>query len=227
MQKDTFEGKPFDWRQAFPELAESGDPILAKIMSGARVLSLSANQPAFHDGASCESYLLVVAGSVRVQAHGRNGRDIVLYRVRDGQPCILTTSCLLAGDHYPAEGIAETDVTAVALPAGLFYRGLNESDAFRRYVFRNYGQRLSALISRLEEVAFDRIETRLAQALLDKADDRGAVAATHQELASDLGTAREVVSRELKRFQSNGWVNLGRGSIVVLDATGLRQGTSH
>ena len=217
----------FDWRQAFPDLAASRDPGIDRIMNDARLLRLEANQPAFHDGAQCESYLLVVEGSVRVQAHGKNGRDIVLYRVNSGQPCILTTSCLLAGDNYPAEGVTETEVTAIALPAGVFYRGVNESDAFRRFVFRNYGQRLAALIERLEEVAFDRIETRLAQALLAKRHQGGPILATHQDLASELGTAREVVSRELKRFQTNGWVRLGRGSLEILDAEGLRQGTSH
>ena len=212
----------FDWRQSFPELAASADKNLEAIMDGARLVHLPAHARAFHDGAGCESYLLVVRGRVRVQAHGRNGRDIVLYRVEPGQSCILTTSCLLSGDRYPAAGIAETEVTAIALPAGVFHRGLNESGAFRRYVFRNYGQRLSALIGRLEEVAFDRIESRLAQALLERRDPDDAVLATHQDLASELGTAREVVSRELKRFQSNGWVRLARGSVQVLDPAGLR-----
>ena len=197
----------FDWRQSFPELAASADKNLEAIMDGARLVHLPAHARAFHDGAGCESYLLVVRGRVRVQAHGRNGRDIVLYRVEPGQSCILTTSCLLSGDRYPAAGIAETEVTAIALPAGVFHRGLNESGAFRR---------------RLEEVAFDRIESRLAQALLERRDPDDAVLATHQDLASELGTAREVVSRELKRFQSNGWVRLARGSVQVLDPAGLR-----
>ena len=203
----------FDWRRALPDLAAQADAALEAIMNSARRVHLPADVPAFVDGSRCESYLLVVEGRVRVQAHGRNGRDITLYRVEPGQSCILTTSCLLSGDPYPAEGISETEVTAVALPAGLFQRGLNESAAFRRYVFRNYGQRLSALIGRLEEVAFERIESRLGQALLARHTDGGAIVTTHQQLASELGTAREVVSRELKRFQSRGWVRLGRGRI--------------
>jgi CRP/FNR family transcriptional regulator len=211
-----------DWPDTFPELRSLDDPAWRTIRQSARLVTLAPGTRVFRDGESCGTYVLVLKGRVRVQKVSESGREIVLYRVGAGQGCVLTTSCLLAGEDYPAEAVAETEVRAVVIPAREFDRGLAESSGFRHFVFSNYGRRLAELIMLVEDVAFGRIGERLAQSLLEHADDTGGVTATHQTLAVELGTAREVVSRQLKEFERRGWVRLHRGRIDVLDAEALR-----
>jgi CRP/FNR family transcriptional regulator len=122
----------------------------------------------------------------------------------------------MAGEAYSAEGVAETDVRAAIVGDALFHDLLGRSAVFRRFVFAACGRRLADLLCRLQEVAFERIDRRLAQILLAMPARQGAIAATHQTLATELGTAREVVSRQLKDFERRGWLRLGRGSIVLL-----------
>jgi CRP/FNR family transcriptional regulator len=174
----------------------------------------------YREGDACENFFLVLDGSVRVQKLSESGREIVLYRVEAGQSCVLTTTCLLAHERYAAEGITETEVRAVSIPLARFHEALARSPGFRDFVFTSYGVRISDLILLVEEVAFGRIDLRLAQLLLDQAKGE-LLEATHQQLAAELGTAREVISRQLKEFERRGWVQLGRGRIQVLDRDGL------
>jgi CRP/FNR family transcriptional regulator len=211
-----------DWTDAFPELQALDDPAWRSIRQSARIVTLPAGTRVFRDGGSCGSYVLVLKGRVRVQKVSEGGREIVLYRVSGGQGCVLTTSCLLAGKDYPAEAVAETEVRAVVIPTSEFDRGLAESPGFRHFVFSNYGRRLTELIMLVEDIAFGRVGQRLAQSLLEHADDGGSISATHQNLAVELGTAREVISRQLKEFERRGWVKLHRGRIDILDPGALR-----
>jgi CRP/FNR family transcriptional regulator len=165
----------------------------------------------------------VLEGSVRVQKLAENGREITLYRVESGGSCVLTTSCLLARERYPAEGITETEVIAAMIPLALFEKALDTSAGFRRFVFSTYAQRISHLILLVEEVAFGRIDERLAQCLLEMREVDNTVEATHQVLAAELGTAREVISRQLKEFERRGWIALQRGRIEILQPDNLRR----
>lgn len=202
-----------------PELAQ--DAELAAILGRAHCIALPAGQRVFEPGAVCQNYLLVARGHVRVQLLTSSGREVVLYHVGPGDACVLTTSCLLGAARYPAEGISASEVTAFALSAADFHHGLDTSTVFRRFVFGNLGRRLSDVIARMEQVVFAPIDARLAGCLLQAAGIDGRIAATHHELAVELGTAREVVSRHLKRFEEQGWVRLGRGRIELLDRAAL------
>jgi len=210
------------WPQLFPTLA-AGDPATRALLAGARTLALPPDQQIFHFGAQCANYVLMLAGSIRVQVIGEGGREAVLYRVRPGQACVLTTCCILGGDDYPAEGFTESAVQVLALTKPVFERALEEAPAFRRFVFANLGSRLTEVITRMEELAFRPIERRLADFLLRRssADPGAPIAATHQEIAVELGTAREVVSRHLKRLEAAGLVRLGRSTLEVRDAAAL------
>jgi CRP/FNR family transcriptional regulator len=187
----------------------------------ARPIRAPAGQVLFRAGGPCQAYLVVQDGVVRVQKTAASGREIVLYRVEAGQTCVLTTACLLGRRDYDAEGIAETDLRAIALPVPAFDALMAGSAAFRRFVFQSYASRVSDLLLLIEEVAFGRIDVRLAQCLLARRDDGGRVAATHQELAVELGTAREVVSRQLKEFERQGWVRLARGRLDLVKPQAL------
>ncbi len=194
---------------------------LAKI---AQPVSIPASTTLFTPGAPCRQFMLLLDGVVRVQAVSAGGREILLYRLRPGDSCVMTTSCLLGGLAYPAEGIAETPIRAAVFPDHVFEQLLAESAAFRRFVFGAYATRLVDLATRIEEVALERIDTRLARLLLEYVQQEGStIERTHQSIAADLGSAREVVSRQLKAFEDHGWVELGRGQIIVLDRPALER----
>ncbi|MBI5040389.1 MAG: Crp/Fnr family transcriptional regulator [Gammaproteobacteria bacterium] len=209
------------WNRFIPD--SQRDAELDAVLARAQCLTLPAGLRVFMPEAPCQNYLLVADGRVRVQLLTASGREVVLYHVGAGESCVLTTACMLGAGRYPAEGITETAVTAYALSTLDFNQGLDNSPSFRRFVFGNLGQRLAEVIARMEEISFAPIDARLAGALLKLADAGGQLDITHQTLAVELGSAREVVSRHLKRFADNGWVQLGRGSIELVDRAALAE----
>ncbi len=212
-----------NWIDAFPALARLEEPAKRILQRAAMVATLPAGTVPFRHGDSCESFLFVLSGTVRVHMTSETGREIVLYRVEDGQTCILTTCCLMSNEDYPAEAVAETDVGAVVLPAAGFRELVARSTVFRDFVFSTYGRRIFDLTLLVEEVAFQSVDVRLARFLLEAMDADGRLALTHQEVAVELGSVREVVSRQLKEFERRSWVALRRGRIDVLDGDALRR----
>jgi CRP/FNR family transcriptional regulator len=184
-------------------------------------VKLEAGNYAFHAGASCSHYLLAISGTLRIQLAAASGREVTLYRVKAGDSCILTTSCMISGEHYPAEAIAESDVTALAIERRQFQQLLDSSASFRQLVFGNFSSRLADVIRRLEEVVFTPIDPRLAALLLEAGRTGSLQSITHQTIAVELGTAREVASRHLKRFEQQGLIHLGRGHFAIADEAGL------
>ncbi len=206
---------------AIPRLFERLDDMGKAILLSAKPLNLPANTAVFQQGDVCQGYILLIRGSVKVFTRTANGREILLYRVQSGESCTLTTSCLLADNHYPAEGITEADSEALMISSAAFNKGLQQSAAFRQFVFDSYGQRIRDVISLVEAISFGKIEARLAREMLENASGQSQIKMTHQQLATDLGTAREVVSRHLKEFEGRGWVKLSRGSIKLLNISQL------
>ena len=211
-----------DWEDLFPALASS-DQQSRTLLDSAQLVSMPANEWVFRAGSPCDNYVLLLQGSVRVQVIGENGREAMLYRVSPGQSCVLTTCCILAGDDYPAEGFTESPVRALVINRNAFDKAMGMAPAFRQFVFTNLGGRIADVIARMEEVAFRPVERRLASYLLSQCDSSGSIQATHQEVAAELGTAREVISRHLKRFESAGLVELGRSTVVIKSVEGLQE----
>lgn len=209
------------WIDQFPELSELDPELRAALDQQSRVVEVPQGTVIFGPGMAPDSHLMVLEGVVRVQQVAENGREIVLYRVHAHESCVLTTACLLAYEEYSAEGIAETNVSAVAIPRGCFEEMIARSGAFRRFVFAAYSKRLTDLFVTIEEIAFRRVDLRLAQKLLERQGEGGDILLTHQQLATELGTAREVVSRQLQEFQRRGWVAASRGRVHVVDAAAL------
>lgn len=210
-----------DLVEHFPALRELEDHSLWVLSQAAHPVVLPAGAKAFESGMPCENYLMVASGRIRVQQLSESGREIVLYRVGGGDTCVLTTACLLAHENYSAEAIAETEVSGLVVPRAVFDRLLAESGRFRDFVFSAYARRITDLMLLVEEIAFGHIDKRLAQRLVELMGPSDVVALTHQDLAVELGTAREVVSRQLKEFERRGWIRLDRGAIGVLDRSAL------
>jgi CRP/FNR family transcriptional regulator len=207
------------WLDSFPDLVRL-EPWAQDRLGRAAVLRPEAGAVLFTLGDPCNHFLFVAEGSARVRLTAESGREIVLYRIVPGETCLLTTAGILGGDAYCAEGVAEAGLVAAALPVGLFEELLDRSAGFRRFVFTTFGHRLTGLLEVVQEVGFGRIDQRLARHLLVRAVG-GALAVTHQEIAAELGTAREVVSRQLKLFEREGWVTQARGVVELRNRAAL------
>lgn len=209
-----------DWTSLFPGLVGLAPEDRAGLLRAAQPVRVPPETRVFAPGAPCTAFLLVLDGSVRVQMIADNGRELLLYRVRRGESCVLTTSCLMGGEDYPAEGVVEVETRAVAIPLSHFRGLMARSEAFRGFVFHGFGSRLADLLATVQDTVFHDLDGRLARALVASAR-AGAVEATHQALAAEIGSAREVVSRHLKRFERDGLVRLARGRIEIADPARL------
>jgi len=203
------------WSKVYPEFANSTEPAIRNIIDNTVQVDAPAGTLVIAPGMLCEQYLFVIAGKARVHVLTESGREVVLYYVGSGDSCVLTTSCLLSHEPFPAGIVAETDLVAFTVNASLFEQAMDSSPRFRRFIFRKFGERLVDVVSRMEQICAPSIERYLAQTLLELSGDKTTITTTHQALALRLGTAREVVSRHLKHFEINGWVHLARGSIRI------------
>ncbi len=198
----------------FPLFAGLAADEFERVLASAQIRQAPAGTVLFEAKQPCTGFPLVLEGSVRVAKSAPTGREILLYRVEPGESCILSGGCLLGGSDYSAAGVAETDVTVLGLPPAVFNDLMLRYEPFRRYVFGMYGERLGEVMELVEEVAFRRLDSRLAQLLVHRGP---VIEETHQKLADDLGSVREIVSRLLRDFESRGWVRLERERITVLD----------
>ena len=192
------------------------DAARQRLAREAHGLTVPAGQRVFSPGQPCGAFLVVRRGAVRVSTVTETGRELMLYRVGPGETCVLTTASLLSATDYDAEGVAEAETEALVVPKALFEELLAGSAAFRKFVFSSYGERLRDLIALVQEVSQRQVDRRLARLLLERSA-AGPIAATHQEIAAELGTAREVVSRLLKQFEVEGLLHLERRQIVIAD----------
>lgn len=193
----------------------------SRLIASAKTVTVPAGAFAFHKGDPCKNFIMVLEGQVRVQLSSEAGREVVLYRVNRGGTCALTTSCLIGKEEYPAESVIEEAVTAIMLPDTAFRQALLDSEEFRQFVFEGFSSRLCAIVNRMETVALKTIDERLAEQLL-KGEGDSLSNITHQVLAAEIGTAREVVSRKLKRFESDGLIRSSRGRVEIIDRVSLQ-----
>ncbi len=202
----------------FPALTRLPEPLAREVAHQARPMQAPAGTLLFDRGMSCQALPLVLEGRIKVSKRAENGREIRLYSVHPGELCIVTVSCLLGGDAYPATGVAETAVAALALPRSLFVYLTAEHPPFREAVFSLFAERLTGLMQQVEEVAFRKLDRRLAAWLVERGP---IIAVSHQAIADELGSVREIVSRLLKQFEEQGHVSLGRERVRVLSASAL------
>ena len=209
------------WMDHFPALGNMNPEHLVTAREAVRFAELASGEVAYHQGWECPNYVMCIEGRTRVFKSSGLGREILIYRVSAGETCVLTTSCLLAGGTFPAESVAETPARLACLPAKTFHHLMMASPPFRRFVLDDYARLLNSMISLIDEVTFNSLDERLARRLLAEADAQGAVLKTHQQLALDLGSVREVVSRYLGEWERAGWIRTTRGRIEILSRADL------
>ena len=206
--------------QHYPMLADLPAREMKNLLDGAAFLTIPSGATVFDEDQQCRGFPLLLGGSLRVIKASANGRELQLYRVLPGESCILTSSCLLGHTRYQARGLCEQEIRMVMLPAAMFHDLFNRHEGFRNYVFQLFTERLTDLMELVTAVAFQKLDQRLAALLVARTSP---IHATHQALADELGSAREMVSRLLKGFADQGWVRLGREQIEVLDPAALAQ----
>jgi CRP/FNR family transcriptional regulator len=202
----------------YPALADLPADLLNKLMQSS--MTLAAGTEVFAEHQPCQGFPLLLEGSIKVVKQASNGREMVLYRVTPGGSCIISSSCLLGHSDYNARGVAETPLTMLALPVKTFASLLVECTPFRDFVFHLFAERISELMQLVEEVAFNRLDQRLAKLILTRNQDTLNV--SHQQLADELGSVREIVSRLLKGFVAQGLVTLGREQLIITNRQGLQ-----
>jgi len=210
-----------NWLEQFPDL--NGLDQLAKdiLLQNSRIVEAPVGTIGYREGTPCGAYVMRLAGKSRVYKMSTSGREILLYRVSAGETCVITTTCLLGSSDYPASTVVEEPIKDVLIPAKAFHQLMVDSPVFRKFVMTNYGALISDLIVLLDEVAFHSLDARLAKVLLDAKSSQ--ISRTHQQIADELGTAREVVSRQLKRLELKGTVSLGRGQVEVINRSALEK----
>jgi CRP/FNR family transcriptional regulator len=208
----------------FPFIEQASAGFVEEFFGHAREALLEADTPICDEGQQCAHLALVLEGVGRVFKLSPNGREITLYRIYPGQSCVLTASCIMSRNAFPAMAVSETPVQALLVPPERVRSWFCQETAWRDFVFGLLSHRLGDIIAVVEEVAFKRIDLRLAEQMM-RALERGerVLHKTHQELAADVGSSREVVSRILREFSERGLIRSRRGEIEILDAAAIRR----
>lgn len=189
--------------------------MLKGLLTAGRRQLIPAGKQIYHEGDACSAIAFILAGDVRVYKIGQTGREITLYEIGPGETCILNASCILAGQNYPAHAVTTSDADLLLVPSAEFRRLVSDHETMREFVFTLLSRRLSGVMELVEEVAFGRMDERLAEYLVERSADNR-LETTHQKIANDLGTSREVVSRLLKDLERKGKVRLSRNEIILL-----------
>ncbi|PKO78588.1 MAG: transcriptional regulator [Betaproteobacteria bacterium HGW-Betaproteobacteria-15] len=192
---------------------------LTGLLPTLQLMRCPAGTELFRENNVCQGFPLVVEGEVRVSRSAANGRELELYRVQPGEMCLVSSAGLFAGQPLSARGVTTMETALALLPPDDFQTGMAQP-AFRSYVLGLFAQRMTDLTALIEAVAFQRLDSRLAAALLGHGPQRHI---THQALADELGTVREIVTRLLHRFEREGLVELSRECITVRDSAALRE----
>ncbi len=209
--------------QSLPFLQKAEPGLVREFQQAAFFARIPAGADVFVEGDTCQAIALLISGAVRVYKIGENGREITLYRFGLGESCILTANAILNQRTFPAVAVVESEAEAVMIPADTFREWVRRYDLRRDFVFDLLSQRLSSVMAIDDEVVFKRMDARVAGFLLKRAQAGTLIQITHQEIAAELGSSREVISRLMEGFASAGLISAARGQVEILDAQGLQE----
>ncbi len=204
-----------------PILEHANPELLRELKQKAFYAHIPEGHDVFVEGDEANAIALLISGVVRVYKIGETGREITLYRFGNGESCILTANAILSQKDFPAIATVEKEAKAVMIPAETFRDWVRRYDLWREFVFDLLSERLSSVMETVEEVAFHRMDQRLASFLIDRSGQTDSIQITHQAIAAELGSSREVISRILEDFSTLGLISVSRGTIKVLDRESL------
>ncbi|HSO28224.1 MAG TPA: Crp/Fnr family transcriptional regulator, partial [Anaerolineales bacterium] len=205
--------------RALPILKNAEPRLAREFQAAAFFARIPPGRDVFIEGDQADAIALLLSGVVRVYKISETGREITFYRFGHGESCILTANAILSQKSFPAIATVEQEAEAVMVPADAFREWVKRYDPWREFVFDLLSDRLATIMTVVEEVVFQRMDRRVAALLVTRAQSANPLQVTHQEIAADLGSSREVISRILEDFARAGLVEPGRGAITVLDFT--------
>jgi CRP/FNR family transcriptional regulator len=208
--------------QALPFLGGADSELAREFQQATSMAHIPTGHDVFLEGDRVNAIALLLSGVVRVYKVSETGREITLYRFGLGESCILTANAILSDKSFPAIASVEQDAEAVMIPTVIFRDWVRRYDIWRDFVFDLLSQRLSRMMAIVDEVAFQRMDVRVASWLLNQSKVRNPLRVTHQQIASELGSSREVISRLLEDFVNTGLIRAGRGTIEILDFEELK-----
>lgn len=209
--------------ETFP-LFLSENNFLEEIFTNSIYTKIPAKTFIFFEGDKCENFSLLLSGSIKVYKNSEKGREITLYRITKGESCILNASCIISKTEFPAIAVVEKDAEVILIPSAFAKDWLRSYDVWRNYIFSLITKRFSSVLEIIEEVAFRRVDSRIVEFLLKSVNPKSLeIKVTHQKIASELGTSREVVSRILKDLELENLLELKRGSIILKDEIFLKK----
>lgn len=203
-----------EFLRVFPSMKKSPADLVRSLVAEGQQRTIPAGSQIYTQGDVCSGIAFVLDGEIRVYKIGQTGREITLYEIGPGETCILNASCILSGKTYPAHALSLADLTVLLVPADVFQKMIKQYESMREFVFTLLSQRLTGVMELVEEIAFGRMDERLKDYLVEKSDN-SRIETTHQKIANDLGTSREVVSRLLKDLERHGAVKLSRNTITL------------
>ena len=216
---------------AFDFFQKAPASLKMEMEAAARTAMLDAGAFFYHEGDHCPQFALVGSGNIRVFKISEHGRQITLYHLREGETCLVNMLCAFLDQPSPASAQAETEVNALLIPAATFREWVKTTDIIRNHVFERMSSRIVEVMMLVEEVAFRRMDRRVAAFLLQRFQDsdtgQPVITTTHEDIAAELGSAREVVSRVLKEFERLGAIGITRGRLELRNAAVLRELGDH
>lgn len=213
-----------EFEQLFPFVTQAGTEFTRDFYAACRYIELPAHASICEEGQQCAQLAMLLEGVGRVYKLSPGGREVTLYRIDAGEACVLTASCIMNGDDFPAMAITETPVRAITVSPHKVRSWICQETQWQHFIFGLLSHRLASIISVVEEVAFKRIDVRLAEIFSRRlARGESSLQTTHAELAADLGSSREVISRILKDFADRGLIETARGSILIADREAIEK----
>jgi len=206
---------------ALPFLQSASPQLIRDFKDNAYFAKIPSGRDIFVEGDQVDGIALMMSGVVRVYKLGETGREITLYRFGEGESCVITANAILNQQGFPAIAQVEQDAEAVMIPAEVFSNWVKQYDPWRDFVFGLVSDRLASVMEIVDEVAFQRMDRRVASFLLNRSKLQNPILITHQEIANEIGSSREVISRLLEDFSNRELVRLSRGEIQILDFEGL------
>ena len=206
----------------FPFFAQSDEAFRKAFLGICQSISIPKDKTICQEADNCQMLPLILQGTIRVSKLSETGREITLYRIKPGESCVVTASSILGSTGFPALAVTETDVQAVLVPSDRLIAWLHQSDPWQQFIFRLVSMRIGEIIDIVEDIAFHRLDCRLAEFLLKKTSiENPSIRTTHNEIATELGSSREVISRILKHFEQKNILELSRGKIHILHTSEL------
>ena len=209
------------WVEQFPFALTLPQKDFARISSGIGFVTLKSGEIAYQEDWECPNYIMCIDGRTRIYKTTSSGREVLIYKVAGGGTCALTTQCLLSSCNFPAESVAEEPTELAVISKANFHQFMAEIPPFREFVLSDYTSLLGSMFSLLDSVAFATVEQRLARRLLVEVGEGRCVEKTHRELAADIGSVREIVSRHVGDWERQGWIKSFRGKLEILNKEAL------